>query len=977
MKLHLPSIQRPTVRQTLGYMFLPRILPRLYDIRFRFAFVAQLMAYLYAWIGLLPQYHPYLTPANTGTYSVRQVMIEAARHLKFSLKHIDQIIMYAILTGGFFLLLIQFFTMFAFLLLGIAHAQTANTGMPLVGIFTTPFPQNDIAFMLLDRVFGVPGMFNSCIALTNVTCESATPNMVVPEPSTFPDSFQIGLQSLFAYYSMGALVVGGFIVCYFIGVVILESVQTGVPFGKRFASAYAPIRLCLAVLALVPIPMGTSAGMINSYNAAQYLTLYIAKLGSGFGTNGWNVFNNYFVIGGVGVTSQDEYSVLNPGARTNGNATPSSATVARPQVTDVDPLLQFVFLAHACRAMVDIMPPGDLRPKDSNNKPIDIQNTDDLLKIAPYVITAGGKYKKLSSSLSYADALDFAKSKNMRIRFGIPQNEHTVKPFCGELRLRVNSFAKDSGATWYMEKQYDLVRAMWEDEMIRGFGDRVARMYIPASFSSSESNTSGYAGCNITLQNEDLWGTDPGACGFFPSPLYYQSVRDRYQKQLDTNMDEARSRQIALMNKPIDNQLLMRGWAGAGIWYNRLAEMNGTLFDAARALPLVESLPKPMEDVDDMKQTSFQNVTPAKRYLPEKADGNSARLSYPEMSQGLGKVYEEFQGDSYKKVRLKGQTDNVLFDLMNTLFGTDVLFDMRRNQDVNPMVQLLALGKSIVDTAFFNIMAGMGMEFAGGLLSQLNGYQGLGAGAGKITSAWFTITTVGLGIGVLLYYVMPFIPFLYFFFAVVKWLQSIFEAMIGMPMWALAHLRIDGNGIPGSAASDGYFLLLEILIRPILTVIGMVASILIFTATVYTLNDTFDLVTVNLAAYTPPSTGSMAADLAVKRGTIDQFFYTVLYAVLMYMTAISSFKLIDRIPENILRWAGSGAKNIIDDGGDPVPTLIQSTFIGSFGMPLIQSGGVVGQAIGGLREATRGTGSMIGHAIQESKTPPPKKEGSE
>jgi conjugal transfer/type IV secretion protein DotA/TraY len=971
MPLHFPHIEKPTVRETLGYMMLPRILPRLYEIRFRFAFVAQLMAYLYAWIGLIPPYHPYLTPSNAGTYSVRQVMTEAARHIRFSLKHIDQIIMYGILTGGFLLLIIQFICMIGFFILGVAYAQTSDTGMPLVGIFTTPFPENDIAFMLLDRVFGVPGFFNSCIALTNVTCDPTSENMVVPEPSTFPDAFQIGLQSLFAYYSMGALVIGGFIVCYFIGVVILESVQTGVPFGKRFASAYAPIRLCLAVLALVPIPMGTQAGMINSYNAAQYLTLYIAKLGSSFGTNGWNVFNNYFVIGGVGVSAPNEYSVLNPGARATETSSPSAATIARPQVTDVDPLLQFMFLAHACRAMVDIMPPGDLRPKDSKGNPINVDHKD-LLKVEPYITTPGGKYKKLSSDLKYADALDFAKSKNMHIRFGLPESPTQIAPFCGELRLQVNSFAKDNGATWYMEKQYDLLANMWENETIKAFGDRIARIYIATQESTGDNSR--LPGCNIPVPNDELWGTDLKSCGDFPAPLYYNTARDAYQKVMDFFMDEARERQIALMNKPIDNRMLSRGWAGAGIWYNRLAEMNGTLFDAARALPIIMSMPKPMEDVDTLKRSSTHDGNIATRYLPQAIDGNGAKLSSPEISNGLGKIYAKFQDDAYKKVRIKGETGNALFDLMNSLFGTSVLFDMRKNQDVNPMVQLLALGKSIVDTAFFNILAGTGTEFAIGMISQLEGYQKLGAGAGKLTNAWFSIATIGLGIGVLLYYVMPFIPFLYFFFAVVKWLQSIFEAMIGMPMWALAHLRIDGNGIPGSAASDGYFLLLEILIRPILTVIGLIASILIFTATVYTLNDTFNLVTVNLAAYTPPSTGSMAADLAVKRGTIDQFFYTVLYAILMYMAALSSFKLIDRIPENILRWAGSGAKNIIDDGGDPVPGLIQSTFVGSFGMPLIQSGGVVGQAIHGLRDAAKGTGALVGKQINDSQQKSNKKE---
>ena len=53
-------------------------------------------------------------------------------------------------------------------------------------------------------------------------------------------------------------------------------------------------------------------------------------------------------------------------------------------------------------------------------------------------------------------------------------------------------------------------------------------------------------------------------------------------------------------------------------------------------------------------------------------------------------------------------------------------------------------------------------------------------------------------------------PFIYFFFALAGWIKSIFEAVVAMPLRALAHLRIDGEGLPGPGATNGYFLLLEI-----------------------------------------------------------------------------------------------------------------------------------------------------------------------
>ena len=96
----------------------------------------------------------------------------------------------------------------------------------------------------------------------------------------------------------------------------------------------------------------------------------------------------------------------------------------------------------------------------------------------------------------------------------------------------------------------------------------------------------------------------------------------------------------------------------------------------------------------------------------------------------------------------------------------------------------------------------------------------------------------------------------------------------------------------------------------------------------------------------------------------DDFFYTVVYTVLMYMMAVSCFKLIDRIPKEILRWIGSDAKNILDEGGDAVGGLIQQTYIGAFGMPLVQSSGPVGQAIDGLRKVSEGSGKMVGQGLK-------------
>ncbi|MCD8566781.1 MAG: hypothetical protein LRY36_02535 [Alphaproteobacteria bacterium] len=130
--------------------------------------------------------------------------------------------------------------------------------------------------------------------------------------------------------------------------------------------------------------------------------------------------------------------------------------------------------------------------------------------------------------------------------------------------------------------------------------------------------------------------------------------------------------------------------------------------------------------------------------------------------------------------------------------------------------------------------------------------------------------------------------------------------MVGVPLWALAHIRIDGDGLPGRAAMGGYFLLFEIFLRPILTVFGFIASITIYAALVETLNEIFAVATANVAGYDVKSeiSGATPSQIEYYRGPVDEFFYTVVYAVVVYMMGMSSFKLIDQIPNGILRWMG-------------------------------------------------------------------------
>jgi conjugal transfer/type IV secretion protein DotA/TraY len=223
-----------------------------------------------------------------------------------------------------------------------------------------------------------------------------------------------------------------------------------------------------------------------------------------------------------------------------------------------------------------------------------------------------------------------------------------------------------------------------------------------------------------------------------------------------------------------------------------------------------------------------------------------------------------------------------------------------------------------------------------------------------ISSLTSGVAFLGLTAGLTLYYVLPFLPFVYYFFAVGTWLMTIFEAIVGVPLWALAHLRLDGEGLPGDAASNGYFLIFEIFFRPILTVICLIGALIIFTAQVRVLNMIWGLVVGNLTGH--EGSPAMLGIIDMPRDVVDQFFYTVLYAAIVYMMATASFKLIDKIPDSMMRFIGSSATSFNDTNPDEGDQLSQY---------VATSGFVVGQQItGAITKSGRELGGVLSNIFK-------------
>lgn len=957
------------------YALMPQFLPRLAALFFSgFDYFAYFMAMVYRGVRLLPDGHPFLNPQEIGNFSIPDVIAAAGRNLVYRRQNIDQILIFYVILVGLFLLVMQA----AFMAIGIFSSQAVALSFGYYfGQDYQPFEGmelgQDLAFILLDRVFGIPGIFDSCVSLVDLECYRSSPTLAysseaVYKPADFPWPFHLALQSMFAFYSTGLLVVALFILLYFVVVIVAETAQTGVPFGRRFNRVWAPLRLVMAFGLLIPIT--------NGINTAQYITLYAAKLGSNFATNGWLIFNSEL---------------------TNGMMT--SNVVAKPRNPEVADLLQFMMLAHACKAAEE----GYNAPYDYDmpTDP-DCGLSDELQRktqVNAFLVKVTGNSStdsRLLQYTNYTEAVDFFGHQDMTIRFGDlgcqkdhKNNSGHVFPVCGELTLSNATISDtEAGAQAIQEGYYELIRYLWGsyensgggttrtweywgfckegdnyNEMMAGAGDEDIRkkalfhlqMKCPndkvdmTDTDFFEEPTNDWVMGTYNNYMVGLYDTDypdqVSPDGDYSPTVASAIIENIIRKGLEVERDS-----IANGKYQIPMEHLARGWAGAGMWYNQIARTNGAISGAAWEFPRIKRYPYLMETVLQAKLRNSENVSPDQLFTPEKSQDSSLQLNNASDMGAAAALQDVYGTWSKLSSTVKPKTGNPIYDFLNMLFGTKGLFDMSdpANQNVHPLALMTALGKGLVEASIRNVvmaMLGQGAQ----VLSAFAG-NGVGKALGEAFSgALYSIATMTLTAGFILYYVLPFLPFVYFFFAVGNWVKGIFEAMVGVPLWALAHIRIDGDGLPGSAAINGYFLIFEIFIRPILILFGLLAAISIFAAMAAVFNAIFPVAVTNLGGL-DYAKSSEADFLEFARGPVDQLFYTVMYAVVMYIMALSSFKLIDLIPNQILRWMGSNVSAFSEMAGDPAQNLTQYAAIGG---SQITSG-----AIGGIQKMGQGGVSL-------------------
>lgn len=954
-------------------------------LRSPFAILSGLFAQMFIMARLLPPTHPYAQDHQFGTFGMLDVIRAAGAHLKFTLKTIDQVIVFFSIIAAYvcFIALIVMATLYIIFPPAQA-ALTESKGLlstsELIGsIYSytkTEHPEKDIALTLLDRTLGITGPTPSGTFFGSDTPYHCPGGKLGESDcsgiSPYPSPFHVALHSLLEFFSF---VVFAFAILYFIYLVssvVIETAMTGKPAGARIDKFWGPLRLVAAIGMLVPLSP-------HNLNTAQYIVLYTAKMSSAFATNGWLYYNSLVAKNSIDGTLESSNPIgmdkFNYRPATGPSIDQSSPLAAKLGAPNMAGLVQFLQLVTTCEYYYERTQPGV-------NVSGYFVNTELPTKAAYIERTSGKEWLEMTEEeqvaernrfVTYEEALKFFNYKNIRLTFGIydpvkyPNYTGGVAPVCGELTIPVTSvddpdtpIIENPGAEAANKLYYQYVIGLLDNttyprQLMDGFAYIMIENYAKVdnlgkcAWDTDEDGFLNHPVAGTNLPELGPCSGDEKDGPLDPPKEYMKYQVELFQSVFQSLINSANYQLADPKNFSIDREILDRGWAGAGAWYQKVAAINGNYVVTVRNIPYGSRMPLSLRGLNAVQAAITPNMTNSLEMISTLGEPVSELNTQDKKAAEVLKKTQSVMGrDDCKHSFIpdpKGtpgvsnlpgfeindvscKTDNIFMGAVNALVGTQFIFQFNKNNDVHPLTQLVTFGRTLLEATGANLLNGSGIAVAGGIVSV--GNADLGGSLKKISGFFLTVASTMFTAGFMLFYVLPMLPFIYFFFAMLSWVKAIFEALIGAPLWAMAHLSLKGGGFPSGMARGGYLLLMEIFLRPIITVFALIIAMGTFTATVYFLNDVFSIFLNNIGRESLVQKIAEGKDISGLQDVMEVFFFSIMYIMFIYILANSSFQIIDKIPNGFMRWFGAGAKSFASQAHSrdaPSKTFTSNIFI--------------------------------------------------
>ncbi|WP_158933121.1 DotA/TraY family protein [Acidisphaera sp. S103] len=588
------------------------------------------------------------------------------------------------------------------------------------------------------------------------------------------------LEPLFMLVNSILLAFGSFSLAWFTVIGLVHTAHSGKVLGDRWHTFFAPLRVCLGATMLAPV---------KGYCGAQLIALIM-------------------IIGSYGVTN-DLWALY---VQTMLSPT-SAATLVPPQLDLANNLASEVLQAETCAQVATLY--DSQMSKVSNGTSSWIIG---LFKSGASPTNPGGKAYALPPTS------------------GTPSGSGTVwdyGPLCGSLTL--DSFVTSASAIANTAETAANVNdpASSQEEIAAYAAFDQARTSAMTSFVTSV-RASGLPQALADAVSPGAPAAPPSNAGSLLSGVLtaaaaYQSTMTTDVKMMAAALDTSGRANFAATAQKL-------GWASAGALNFTLTRLSAAAVDqAAGAMPAVQSV-----QMDLLTRDSRARMNSALQGLALLIrDSNETAYT----TRGDVQVREDFQSWNPLALLLKVPGDMIARGVTN-LASLD---------PVNPMGDIVGLGNTTLvagETLFvtyvgLRVAAATGEEgakaipIAGPLVSAVPA----GALEGLKAVSTFVDAVVGslLVFGAINAYVLPLIPYIMWFFAVLASATLAAELVVVAPIAAFFHLRYDGQELIDGPQKAIYTIIFHAVTRPPLLLFGLILSNILFAVMAGYLNQTFAL----------------------------------------------------------------------------------------------------------------------------------------
>ena len=403
----------------------------------------------------------------------------------------------------------------------------------------------------------------------------------------------------------------------------------------------------------------------------------------------------------------------------------------------------------------------------------------------------------------------------------------------------------------------------------------------------------------------------------------YQSATQSYTQQLTSaaqaitaqlranlSATDARDGNLGLSKNEV--QLSTLGWSSAAAYYLGFARLNGLTLSLASGIPTVnmptfEGLsPSLQADIAPLFTSSSSFLDKLKTYVST-ADGMTSPGGNADTLTGTAGTAAGTDGGGMMErlFRALNFTPTLLQSFVDNLSPT-------AQNWADPFGGLIALGNQMVMVAMTALgLAGIASTTTGTTATTLfNALTMNWAGVvGTLTLSvlmQFFATPIFMGCmallipGLTIAFVLPMIPWVMWIAGIIGYLILVCEAMVAVPLWMMAHLTYEGDGLHGRGFA-GYELLFNILFRPVLMIIGLFLGYFIFTCASWLIRMSFGIA----AAF-------VLGDGWIVTNWLGMFVLLSIFVLAHIVAAIASFRMISLIPHHVPRMIGFSSANRVD-----------------------------------------------------------------